>query len=70
MPPATQEALGASRNFALMVKQDPGLLTQFENLLDGWCTQIQNYLDDSDKPAQSISGEEDLGPRSWESCST
>ena len=59
----TQEALGASRNFALMVKQDPGLLTQFEDLLDGWCTQIQNYLDDSDKPTQSISGEEDLGPR-------
>jgi len=37
------------------------LLTQFEDLLDGWCTQIQNYLDDSDKPIQN--GEEDLGPR-------
>ena len=58
---ATQDALGASRNFALVVKQEPQLLTQFEDLLDNWCTQIQKYLDDSDKPIQT--GEEDLGPR-------
>ena len=63
-PPSAEcvEALG-SATFARTLNQNKELLGKFEALLEGWCDQIQEYLDASDEPIASKSGEEDVGPR-------
>jgi dynein heavy chain len=63
-PPSAEcvEALGSAQ-FQRTLNQNKELLGQYEALLEGWCDQIQNFLDQSDEPISSKGGEEDVGPR-------
>ena len=58
------EALNA-RNFSTQAKQNPELVPHFEELLGGWCNQIQEYLDEPGKSAETNEDGEptDVGPR-------
>ena len=57
------EALNA-RNFTQQAKQNPELIPHFEELLDGWCNQIQQYLDEPDGAKKKDDDDEsDVGPR-------
>ena len=64
----TPEILNA-KTFSQQAKQNPELIPKFEALLEGWCNQIQAYLDEPNKAPASASKEpesdesgEDVGP--------
>ncbi|KAH8056488.1 dynein light chain binding protein [Aureococcus anophagefferens] len=61
-PTLTSPDVLNAKTFSQQAKQNPELIPHFEGLLEGWCNQIQAYLDEPTSKQTADDESEDVGP--------
>jgi hypothetical protein len=49
VPENLLEPISAQSNFQKRVQKEPGIIADYEGLLEGWIAQVQTEIDDSEK---------------------